>query len=155
MAGPRRRGAPAHPGRGMSADGQLTVGLAQVDSALGNRDRNLARHREWVARAVAAGVKLLVFPELSLTGYFLRDLVVDSAIRLGGPAMKDLLSLSSDLDGVLGAVIEDPDHRYFNASLYRCSGALLHVPRKACLPTSGIFDEQRYRASGDGFGSVQ
>src|SRR5947207_15237350 len=101
MAGARRRGAPAHPGRGMSADGQLTVGLAQVDSALGDLDRNLARHREGVARAVAAGGKLLVFPELSLTGYFLRDLIVDSAIKLGGPAMKSLLSISADLDGLL------------------------------------------------------
>src|SRR5438094_10646406 len=99
VAGPSRWGAPANPGRGMSVDGQLTVGLAQVDSALGDRDRNLARHREWVARAVAAGVKLLVFPELSLTGYFLRDLVVDSAIRLDGPAMTDLLVLSTAVAG--------------------------------------------------------
>src|SRR5438093_10920403 len=135
MAGPRRRGAPAHPGRGMSADGQLTVGLAQVDSALGDLDRNLARHREWVARAVAAVVKLLVFPELSLTGYFLRDLVVDSAIRLDGPAMKDLLSMSGDLDVVLGAVIDETDHRYFNSSLYLSWSEHVPLQRNAYLPT--------------------
>src|SRR5438552_17912575 len=117
MAGPRRRGAPAHPGRGMSADGQLTVGLAQVDSALGDRARNPARHRESVARAVAAGVKLLVFPELSLTGYFLRDLVVDTAIKLDGPAMKALPSPSGDPDIVPGAVIEQPEHPYSNPRL--------------------------------------
>src|SRR5207249_5320046 len=112
-------------------------------------------HREWVARAVAAGVMLLVFPELSLAGYFLRDLVVDSALRLDGPAMKDLLSLSGDLDVVLGAVIEEPDHRYFNASLYLSRGELVHVHRKVYLPTYGMFDEQRYLASGDRFRSLR
>jgi predicted amidohydrolase len=139
----------------MSTDGRLSVGLAQIDSALGDRDRNLARHREWVQQAAARGVGLLIFPELSLTGYFLRDLVVDVAIPVDGSAMQDLLSLSSDLDVVIGAVIEEPDHRYFNASLYLSRGELLHMHRKVYLPTYGMFDEQRYLASGDRFRGFQ
>ena len=137
----------------MMRDGRLRVGLAQLAPALGDRDTNIARHREWIARATGAGVQLLVFPELSLTGYFLRDLVVDSAITLDGPTMEDLRSLSSDLDIVLGAVIEEPDHRYFNASLYLSRGELVHVHRKVYLPTYGMFDEQRYLAAGDRFRS--
>jgi predicted amidohydrolase len=134
-------------------DGRLSVALAQIDPALGDRGRNLERHREWVKRAAGAGARLLVFPELSLTGYFLKDLVPESAIQLDSKEMRDLAALSAELDVVLGTVIESPDHRYFNASLYFSQGELVHVHRKVYLPTYGMFDEQRYFAPGDRFRS--
>ena len=134
-------------------DGRLSVALAQIDPALGDRRRNLERHREWVTRAADAGATLLVFPELSLTGYFLKDLVPESAIQLDSKEMRDLAALSAGLDVVLGTVIESPDHRYFNASLYFSQGELVHVHRKVYLPTYGMFDEQRYFAPGDRFRS--
>ncbi len=137
----------------MSLSSRVTVGLAQTDSALGDRERNLGHHREWVRRAVDAGVELVVLPELSLTGYFLKDLVPEMAITLDGPVMKELCALSADIDVVLGAVIEERDHRYFNASLYFSEGKLVHLHRKVYLPTYGMFDEQRYLASGDRFRS--
>jgi len=139
----------------VNPDGRLTVGLAQIDPALGDRDRNLERHRDWVRQATASGANLLVFPELSLTGYFLKDLVPDSAIRLDDPIMRQLGALSTDLDVVLGAVVEEPDHRYFNASLYFSRGELVHLHRKVYLPTYGMFDEQRYFAPGDRFRSFK
>ena len=128
----------------MSGDDRLAVGLVQMESALGDRARNLERHRQWVRQAGEAGVKLLVFPELSLTGYFLKDLVAESAIPLEGDVIDELRGLSDGLDVVLGAVIEEPDHRYFNASLYFSRGELVHVHRRctcqpmACSTTNGI-----------------
>ena len=139
----------------MTTPGRLMVGLAQGDFTLGDRERNLARHRDWIARAKAARLELLIFPELSLTGYFVKDLVPDLAIRLDSTEMHDLGRLSSDLDIVLGAVIEEPDHRYFNASLYFSRGELVHLHRKVYLPTYGMFDEKRYFASGDRFRSFR
>jgi predicted amidohydrolase len=134
-------------------NGRISVALAQIDPALGDRGRNLERHRAWVKQAAETGASLLVFPELSLTGYFLKDLVPESAIQLDSKEMRDLAALSIELDVVLGAVIESPDHRYFNASLYFSRGELLHVHRKVYLPTYGMFDEQRYFAPGDRFRS--
>jgi len=139
----------------MTSSTRLMVGLAQTDSTLGDRDRNLIHHREWVERAVEAGVHLVIFPELSLTGYFLKDLVPEIAISLDGPVMNELRALSARTDIVLGAVIEEPDHRYFNASLYLSGGELVHLHRKVYLPTYGMFDEQRYLASGDRFRSFK
>lgn len=139
----------------MTRDGRLTVALAQMDPALGDRDRNFERHREWVGQAKEAGAQLLVFPELSLTGYFLKDLVPESALQLDHPMIRELGRLASDLDLVVGAVIEDPDHRYFNASLYFSRGELSHMHRKVYLPTYGMFDEQRYFAAGDRFRSFK
>jgi predicted amidohydrolase len=137
----------------MNQNGRLSVALAQMDPALGDRGRNLERHRQWVKQAAEAGATLLVFPELSLTGYFLKDLVSENAIQLEGKEMRDLAALSTELDVVLGTVIESPDHRYFNASLYFSQGELVHVHRKVYLPTYGMFDEQRYFAPGDRFRS--
>ena len=135
----------------MSTAGQLRVGLAQSDSVLGDRVKNMERHRQWVERALSAGVELLVFPELSLTGYFLKDLVPEAALRVDGNEPADLKALSRDIDLVVGAVIEEPDHRFFNASLYLSQGELVHIHRKVYLPTYGMFDEQRYLAPGDRF----
>jgi predicted amidohydrolase len=139
----------------VNQDGQLIVALAQIDPALGDRDRNLGRHREWVRQASEAGAQLLVFPELSLTGYFLKDLVPESAIRLEDPIIRELGELAQRLDLVVGAVLEEPDHRYFNASLYFSHGQLVHLHRKVYLPTYGMFDEQRYFAAGDRFRSFK
>src|SRR5438128_12566271 len=69
--------------------------------------------------------------------------------------MRELGALSTDLDIVVGAVVEEPDHRYFNASLYFSNGELAHLHRKVYLPTYGMFDEQRYLAPGDRFRSFK
>lgn len=133
----------------------MRVALAQMDPALGDRDRNLEQHRDWIRQAKEAGADLVVFPELSLTGYFLKDLVPENALQLDHPMIRELGRLASDLDVVAGAVMEDPDHRYFNASLYFSRGELSHMHRKVYLPTYGMFDEQRYFAAGDRFRSFK
>jgi predicted amidohydrolase len=139
----------------MNQDGRLTVGLAQIDPALGDRAKNLERHGEWIKQAREAGAQLVVFPELSLTGYFLKDLVPEMAIPIDGPTVRQLAELSRDIDIVVGAVIEDPDHRYFNSGLYFSMGELVHLHRKVYLPTYGMFDEQRYFATGNRFRSFK
>src|SRR5919204_5257952 len=103
-------------------NGRLTVGLAQLDVALGDRERNLERHRQWVRQAADAGVELLVFPELSLTGYFIKDLVPESAIRLDDPVMRELGGVANDPPAGLGGAIQDPRHRHFymRLPLSRC-----------------------------------
>jgi predicted amidohydrolase len=139
----------------VSNDHRLRVALVQMAPALGDRQRNLEAYRGWIGKAKATGAQLLVFPELSLTGYFLKDLVPEVAITRDGSEMQELASLSADLDLVVGAVLEEPDHRYFNASIYLSRGELRHIHRKVYLPTYGMFDEQRYFAPGDRFRSFR
>ncbi len=127
----------------------IRVGLAQTNPALGALQANLKAHAAWVARARAAGCQLVVFPELSLTGYFLKDLVADAAIREGSPEWNQVCALSQDIDLCVGLVLESPDARYYNAACYFAEGALRHIHRKVYLPTYGMFDEQRYIAPGD------
>ena len=59
----------------------LRVGVAQVRSYLGDVERNLETHLDYVERAKKEGVDVLAFPELSLTGYLLRDLAYEVSGR--------------------------------------------------------------------------
>ena len=126
------------------------IALAQVSPALGDVAANLEEHREAVAKAVADGCDLLVFPELSLAGYRLKDSVADVAIRRGSDAWKAMEALSAELCVVVGFVEETADHRFYNSAAWLEGGKCLAVHRKTYLPTYGMFDEQRYFARGSG-----
>ena len=92
---------------------------------------------------------MVVFPELSLTGYLLKDLVPEVAMTLDDARLAPLLELSKKIDIATGVVLKSDDFRYYNAALYLSGGEVKHVHRKVYLPTYGMFDEQRYFAPGD------
>lgn len=130
---------------------KLTIALAQIDTVLGRVDLNLEKHLALVKQAQADGADLLVFPELSLTGYGLQDLASTVAHK---PTPDDeifspLLKASQKLDLVIGFVEEDNRNRFFISSAYLSRGEVLHVHRKVYLPTYGLFDEGRFFAWGD------
>jgi predicted amidohydrolase len=129
----------------------IVVALAQIAPLLGDLLGNLERHRELIGVARERGADLVVFPELSLTGYFLKDLVTDVAVRLGGDELGSLAEASRGVDVVAGCILESDDHRFYNACLYLSDGEVAHVHRKVYLPTYGLFDESRYLAPGSQF----
>ena len=131
---------------------KLNLGLAQINTRLGAPEANLAKHLEIIERARQSNVDLLVFPELSLTGYVLQDLVSSVAHH---PAQEDpifgpLLEASQELDLMVGFVDEDRRHRFFIAAAYLSRGEVVHIHHKVYLPTYGLFDEGRFFAWGDG-----
>jgi NAD+ synthase (glutamine-hydrolysing) len=130
---------------------KLTLALAQINTRLGEVAANLQKHLALAEQAHAAGADLLVFPELSLTGYVLQDLASAVAHRpeIDDPIFKPLLEASQNLDLVVGFVDEDDRHRFFIASAYLSRGQVLHVHHKVYLPTYGLFDEGRFFAWGD------
>ncbi len=127
----------------------IRIALAQINPRLGNLAANLALYEEAVRRGVGERADLLVFPELSLTGYLLRDTVPSVALSAKSTEMKTLGQLSRELPFVAGLVEESADHRFFNSAIYFEDGEIRHVHRKVYLPTYGMFDEQRYFARGD------
>jgi predicted amidohydrolase len=129
----------------------LRLGLAQFKSKLGDVRANLEHHLEFVDQAAEQGVQLLVFPELSLTGYVLQDLVPSVAHPpvASDPIFGPLLEASRRLDLVVGFVDEDSRHRFYISAAYLSQGQVLHVHHKVYLPTYGLFDEGRFFAWGD------
>ncbi len=128
---------------------QLTVGLAQIDSRLGAVEENLERHLEWIERARGRGVELLLFPELSLTGYRLLHLTSQMALRpAGSPLVGHLAEAAAGMSVVVGLVEEDEQGVLYNSALLLRDGAIVHVHRKLYLPTYGIFQEGRFFGPG-------
>lgn len=127
------------------------VALAQINPALGNVEKNLAAHLSFINKARKQGADLVVFPELSLTGYFLRDLTQECALSENDPAIAKILAASRSMAIVFGFVEESPDHRFYNTAIWAEDGKILHKHRKVYLPTYGIFEEARYFAPGESF----
>lgn len=132
---------------------KINLGLAQLGPTLGDSAANLEKHLALIADAAAQGVDLLLFPELSLTGYYLQDMVYEVALHptAHDPIFGPLLAASRDhtIDLTVGFVEEDARHRFFISQAYLSGGAVVHVHRKVYLPTYGMFDEGRYFAWGD------
>lgn len=127
----------------------MKVAIAQIKPVLGDLEENIKKHREFIGLAKASGADLVVFPELSLTGYSLKDLTNEVAIRLDDKRLLPLIGLSNDIDIVVGLVEESDEYLYFNSALYLSQGEILHNHRKIYLPTYGMFEEGRHFAMGD------
>ena len=130
---------------------KLKVGLAQIAPKLGDVHSNLRMHLDTIAQAKQQGLQLLCFPELSLTGYALRDLVSEVAMPAdeNDPVMAQLLAASRDIDLLFGFVEVDARYRHYIAAAYLSQGRLVHVHRKLYLPTYGMFEEGRFLATGE------
>ena len=130
---------------------KLNLALAQINTKLGDVQANLEKHLTLARQARQDGVDLLVFPELSLTGYVLQDLASAVACRPtpDDPIFCQLLDASRDIDLMVGFVDEDARHRFYIASAYLSQGEIVHVHHKIYLPTYGLFDEGRFFAPGD------
>jgi len=129
----------------------IRIAIAQCAPALGAVKRNLDMHEKWIARARAAGARLVIFPELSLTGYYLKDLAADVACAADDPQLARIAEASRDIDISAGFVERSADAKLHIAQGHWSGGKLVHVHRKVYLPTYGIFDDGRYFGPGDRF----
>lgn len=89
---------------------------------------------------------VVVFPELSLSGYMLQDKLFEDAWRVD--ELDSLADASRQCDIVVGAALWD-EGRVYNSALYFSQGSLLHIHRKNHLPTYGMFEEGRYFTAGN------
>jgi predicted amidohydrolase len=125
----------------------VRIALAQIDTTLGDVEENVRRARAVVADAREQGAELVVFPELSLTGYAIGAIEADIATRAD-----DARIAAAGLEDV-GVVVGFPERRgarVFNTAAYLEGGELLHVQRKLHLPTYDRFEEHKHFSAGDG-----
>ncbi len=129
---------------------KIIVALAQISPKLGTLSANLELHLHWIERARKAGANLVIFPELSMTGYILQDLVPDIAISPhSSKVLQSLLDCCHDISCVFGFVEVTESYNYYNAAAYVSGGKIQHIHRKLYLPTYGMFDEMRFFAMGE------
>jgi predicted amidohydrolase len=123
--------------------------LAQIDSRVGNVKANLEHHLECIDTAIAQGAQLILFPELSLTGYTLRDLAWDVALDpYNSPVFASLKEKSKKISIVVGFVESARNHALYNSAAFLEDGEIRFIHRKIYPPTYGMFEEGRYFSPG-------
>ena len=130
---------------------ELKVTLGQINPTVGDMDGNIALMLDVARKAHAAGADMVVFPELSLTGYSPADLLDDPWFMHRLDAARDALYAASRATPGLYWVVGLPRDRaeeggrpFYNALQVLLDGEVVHTQYKQLLPTYGVFDERRH-----------
>jgi NAD+ synthase (glutamine-hydrolysing) len=143
---------------------QLRIALAQVNTTVGDLEGNAELVLDWTRRAAAAGARIVVFPEMALTGYPVEDLALRASFVEASVAALHGLAARLDAAGLgrIAVVVGYLDRRTdlaarvgLPAGAPQDAAALLHggqvavTSAKHHLPNYGVFDEFRYFVPGD------
>jgi predicted amidohydrolase len=125
--------------------------LAQTGPKVGNKDRNLEQISEQASKARKKNVDLLIFPELHLTGYSMRDEVSHLAESIPGPSTRKVESMAKE-NGV-HIIFGMPEESEVNGVIHNTAvfvgpKGLIGRYRKIHLPTHSVFEERRYYRPG-------
>ena len=135
----------------------MKIALGQINTVIGDFAGNVARILDFYARAVSAKADLVLFPELAITGYPPRDLllkpqfVTDNLAALdqlagkvrGPPMIVGYVDRNQGV-GRRGQGIREPGRLFRNSAAVIESGQVTHRVHKMLLPTYDVFDEDRY-----------
>jgi NAD+ synthase (glutamine-hydrolysing) len=125
----------------------LRVALAQINPTVGDIPGNAAKISEHTAAAREQGAALVVFPELTISGYPPEDLLLKTSfLDQVGEALEDLAAQTRGIVALVGFPERADD--VYNSVAVLADGEVAAVYRKMYLPNYGVFDEQRYFQSG-------
>jgi len=91
-------------------------------------------------------IDLIIFPELSLNGYYLQDKVLEDSWHID--ELSEIAEISNQFDIVVGGAIKERK-KFFNSSIYFSKGKVLHQHKKLHLPNYGMFEEARFFSDGE------
>ncbi|MGH9629833.1 MAG: NAD+ synthase [Bryobacteraceae bacterium] len=128
----------------------MRIALGQINCTVGDLSGNASLMADYARRAAEKGAELIVFPELSLTGYPPRDLVEKESFLLKTEEQLERLKAETaglDITVVCGYVSRSPKQegkRVLNSAAVLDGGSTLFQQHKMLLPTYDVFDEGRY-----------
>jgi predicted amidohydrolase len=128
--------------------------VAQTNPRLGDLRTNLEDHLQRID-AVIGSADLVLFPELSLTGYFVRDQVEELALALEDDLLAPLRERSKHVSIAFGLVERSREGRVYNTLAFLEAGDVIGVHRKVHLVSYGLFDEGRDFAAGESFRVIE
>jgi len=127
---------------------KIRIALAQINSKRQNKKENLQKIEEFTKKARNQAADLIVFPELSLTGYVMRDQVYEQAETIPGPSSRIIESISrkNEIAIVFGMpeLSKKAKATIFNTAVFVGTRGLIGKYRKMYLPTHSVFEEKRY-----------
>jgi NAD+ synthase (glutamine-hydrolysing) len=138
----------------------VRIGLAQINSTVGDLAGNTERIIDALREADARGCHIVAFPELAITGYPPEDLLLKPRfLAENRQCLERIVEAQSRLSCAAVVGFVDVEEDIYNAVAMISGGLVAGVHRKIFLPTYGVFDEDRYFAAGEGtqvfnFGTV-
>ena len=130
------------------SNSSLNVGAAQFASVIGDVDANVDIHLEWIAKARGENVDLLVMPEVSLTGHYGAEDLLNVAMKRSDPRLTRLAEAAGEMTVVVGFIEEGPAAQFYNAAAILREGRVVYLHRKINLPTYGNLEEGKHYAAG-------
>jgi NAD+ synthase (glutamine-hydrolysing) len=126
------------------------IALGQLNLTVGDLTGNVEKMAASAVEAAAAGVELVCFPELSVTGYPPEDLVLrPEFVRDNLAALDELAAKTADACPVMAGFVDRTERGLHNAAAYLASGEVRARYHKIVLPNFGVFDEKRYFVPGE------
>jgi predicted amidohydrolase len=126
----------------------VKIALAQISCQQADKTKNLTKIRKTVARAKKQGAELVIFPELSLTGYVVRDEIYELAERIPGPSTKIMedVAKKNQIHVVFGMpeISDKTEATLHNSAVLIGPEGFIGKYHKMYLPTHSIFEEKRY-----------
>jgi len=127
----------------------LRIGMAQINSTVGDLEGNRSKIVQFIGEAAKSGVDIIAFPELAVTGYPPEDLLLKPGfIEKNCRILHEIATETSGIDivSIIGFVDKKDDIYNAAAIIYR--GRIYGIYHKIYLPNYGVFDEKRYFKSG-------
>ncbi len=125
----------------------MKLALAQINSTVGDLEGNRSLILARLEEAREAGADLVLFPELAVTGYPPEDLLLRPGfVRAARRSLQEIAAATKGISALVGTPHFDGD--LFNACAVCAEGEVKAIYHKRFLPNYGVFDEERYFASG-------
>lgn len=126
----------------------IRIAIAQINCTVGDLEGNAGKIMQYIQRSKSFGVDIVVFPEMSLTGYPPEDLLLKKKfVQDNLSALSKITKAVDDVVAIVGFVGGKGDNLY-NAAAVIYKGKVRGVYQKSLLPNYGVFDEKRYFSSG-------
>ncbi len=126
----------------------MKIGAAQFENECGDLDANIKIHLDWIARGLSQKLDLLVMPELSLTGHYGTDDLLNSTMTCTDPRLCRLAKAAGDMTVVVGFIEEGMAAQFYNTAAILKGGKVVHFHRKVNLANYGKLDESKHFAAG-------
>ena len=127
---------------------KIKLALAQISSRRENKKENLRKIEEFTKKAKEAAADLVIFPELSLTGYVVHDQIYELAETIPGPSTQRIeeIAKKTGIHIVFGMpeLSKKAEATIFNTAVFVGPKGIIGKYRKMYLPTHSVFEEKRY-----------
>ena len=120
------------------------IALAQINTTVGDLEGNVERVRHGMRRAEEIGADILLFPELTISGYPPEDLLLKKRFVAENKAWLQKLAQENERLITIVGFVDNQAPGIQNAAAVLQSGRVAAVAHKICLPNYSVFDEKRY-----------